>query len=167
MKKFKNFILFCILSALCVFSVLAFTGCKSRGYVNDRFEYKLLHNVSGSDTYHINGTFKVNVKEKGDYTVTYTVYTTGPCGTQKNNEIRQFTADVEGGGEYSVMVYCAFPKCDGENNSYAKITNVRIFKVDTNPHYSQYAIGFGIAGGVILVTAVILAVVLFVLKKSK
>lgn len=160
MKKFKNFILFCILSALCILSVFALTGCNSRGYIEDSFDYKIETGFYSS--YTVSGKFKVRIENDGEYKVTYTVKTTGPCGNQQNEEHQTVSATIEGGEEYIIYVESIFYSSNNEANNTAKITNVRITKIKTKFYFAGYAIGFGIVGGAMLVTVV----TLFVLGKK-
>ena len=158
MKKFKYFT-FSLLSALCLFAVLAFCGCKQKSYyIEDTFTYTIDNNYYSF--YTVEGDFKVYVPAVGKYTVEYTLTTNGRAGTKSTNV--SFNLMATKGGEQTVDVRCTFDTVSGQSNSTAQISDVVITKNEVEDNYTPYAIGFGATAGVILVGAV----VVFALDKA-
>lgn len=158
MKKFKNFTLL-LISVLCLFAVFAFGGCKESdgNYVNNSFTYNI-------DTYIYNdvieGKFRVNLPQKGQYTVDYTVTAKGSAGTKSIS--RSKSLDITESGEQSIEISISFSKISNTSYSTAELSDVIITRTKVEDDYTPYAIGFGTTAGVLLVGAV----VVFVLDKT-
>lgn len=158
MKKFK-YLIFLLSCALYVFAAFAFAGCKDTSgyYVKDSFTYKI--SSTYTTIYTVNGSFKINVPGAGKYTVKYTLTTYGE-ETQSVTGSEELA--VEKSGEQTVEVSHIFDKIQSKAASTAEITKVTITKKIANGDSVNYAIGFGTAGGVVLIGLI----VVFALDKT-
>lgn len=160
MKKFKYFALL-LLSALCIFAAFTFGGCKKQAgyFIEDSLTYTFDNSYIYS--YSVEGNFKINVPEAGKYTVNYILTAYGEDGTQSKTKSTSLVATKS--GEQTVRFYVSFDKQNRyKNNSTARISDVTITKTEVEDDYYSYAIGFGVAGGVVLIGLT----VVFILDKT-
>lgn len=160
MKKIKLF----ITVALCAFCLcFAFAGCATDGaYVNGSFGADYVQHYSYSNELHVSGSFEVELHKAGKYTVEYELCQNDTLGNTiakiKGSEFITKNAETD---KTAHTIYIDKYISTTSNSPAVTIRNVKVTLDSATPYYNAYAIGFGIAGALLLCGLV----VIFVLDK--
>ncbi len=154
MKRIKLF--FAVVACALIMCPL-FAGCISGGarYCEGSFDfsYKVRSYESRPEKYlDIDWLFCVDVKDAGEYKVTYDISIYGN-DFSKENFIKTVSDlyEIQGDGrEISTVTGSAFLEMENFSEPRLWIKNVKITKVKNSDELKGYAIGFGVAGGVLL-----------------
>ena len=161
MKKIKCFLVAIFAFVLC----LSFAGCAKEGsMMQNSLQYYCIY-YSSLNQITANYSFKVTIPAAKNYEVNYNV------AVYENNRLivsKQQTRTVSPNGNDSVSVseYWDIPYSGSAVNESALkvvVTDVRVTQQKSDNSYIGYAVGFGLAGGALLIAAT----VLFVMTKRK
>ncbi len=161
MKKIKYLIAAILAIVLC----LSFTGCAKNGsVVQNSLEYSCRY-YSSLEQISANYSFKVTIPAAKKYSVDYNV---AVYEDSRRISSKQVSKTVSPNGKDSVTVseYWNIPYSGAavsEIELKVVVTDVRITPQKSDDSYVGYAVGFGVAGAALLVTAT----VLFVLTQRK
>ncbi len=160
MKKLK-----CVLiSLLACMSCFLLASCGQPTYDENSVTCKVTIQSYFSEPILASGSFKVNLPTEGKYKVT--CYITVYDSSNKVVGYGLFTDNISGLGEKSVDVSKRFDITSGINAKdtfTAKISQIDIVKEEEEDEYKNFAIVFGLIGGLILIAAI----VFFVMSKLK
>ena len=162
MKKLKC-VLISLLACMCCFLL---ASCDESTYVENSFTCKVTYksNTYSSDEITASGSFKVNLATEGKYKVTYCITVFDSYNKVVVSEF--FKNNLSGLGEKSVSVYMyshITANINEKDTFTAKISQIEIVKEEAEDDYKDFAIVFGVTGGMIL----IVAIVFFVMGKLK
>ena len=161
MKKFKIFITAIV---CCICLCFGITGCTGSGaYVNNSLKYK---GSSDSDYwYKINYSFEIIVNGDGDFDVDYVFTYTTKNGREVNKSFTSSFVDCKKGDTKVVSGDFSISNSNYDADSEISLLITKIYPANYDDKSVDYAIGFGVAGGLILCGAIALFVVLKAKKK--
>ncbi len=149
--------LFSVICLLCLFTAFALCGCSNKAgyYVKDSLNYKLSSNMLHSCIF--DGEFKVYFYKPGEYNVKFQIKAESDYGTHTEDYDLKYNVVKKGNQTIAITFFF-------ESNPRAEhkvhIENFKITLLNDNEEnndnkneeseYKNYAIGFGVTAGVIL-----------------
>lgn len=163
--KIRFCALFSVISAILCFALV---GCAQDGeYVEDSLEYDFSIFESWGEI-KASYSFYVNAPDITNYEVEYQliVYDSGsPVKTlQKSTTVAPTKSGRMRIGDYTTV--CEYFSGAREENLSLKVTNVTVKPKEANSDSDGYAIGFGVAGGAVLIACTVLFIVYKVKEKK-
>jgi len=149
MKKFKTF----LITAVCAICLcFAFAGCSDGGnLVNGSFQFDISKAEYTDNKYEITYSFDAEIKSEGDYIIDYVITVIDKDGetTYSNAESESFS-DCKENDTVKVSGYFYLDKKSLGDGYEIYLSSVKVYRDDYKDKSIGYAIGFGVAGGVLL-----------------
>ncbi len=168
MKKFK-YVTLTLFSLLLCFGFAACSGQAGR-YIDGSFLYDCEVYVY-TNQIRVETKFAVKTPDKSRYDVSYTV---SLYDGSKKIDGRKVNSSItpEENNMYIVSEYYYVDMSENDiipsaSNLIVKITDLSVTPAKTSTEYKNYAIGFGITGGALLLSTTALFVILQIKNKSK
>lgn len=157
MKRFKILLVAFVVSLLC----LSMSGCAQNGRaVADSLEYDFyvydsLQQVACSYSFEV--TMPSSVNYEVEYTLTVYKYTDE---LSRETVTKTVAPNKDGKRTINDYFYCKYTAGDTESIFSLRITNIKVTPKKQEDKYKNYAIGFGTAGGAVLIACTALFIVL-------
>lgn len=157
MKKLK-FLFIAIICCVCL--CFAFAGCTGK-YVYNSYDYTAL--PSSDYWYRIEYSFEIGVTSDGDISVDYVLTYTTKDGREMKSKSTETFKDCKKGETKTVSNSFSISSSGYDADSDITLSITKIYPANYDDKSVGYAIGFGVAGGLILGGVI----ALFVALKSK